>query len=98
MSEQTILKSLPDLGNSFNKIMPLQAIWLHKPVRTSNGTTVRIEAGNKIRVENNWIVDISPDQPATHEVIKCMGNIANTVLEFELMDLENNELTTLKVK
>lgn len=98
MKTKTIFGSLPDLANSFNKIMTLQAIYLIKPVRTSNGTTVRIEAGNKIRVKDNWIIDISPDAPATHEVLQCKGNITSTVLEFELQDLETKEISTLKVK
>lgn len=78
--------------------MPLAAIWLYKPVQTGNKRTVRIEEGDTLRIENNGIMDISEDAPATHKVIQCHGNISNTVLYFELEDLITKEFLILNVK
>lgn len=94
----TIFNSFIDLQKSFQKVMPLSAIWLISPVITSNGRTARIEEGDKIRVEDGWIVDIKDDKPSTHEVAECRGNIGNSILEMNIKDLQTGELSTLKLK
>jgi hypothetical protein len=95
----SIFDSLIDLDKSLKQTMPLAAIWLNKPVQLNDKRTVRIEAGDRLRVEKNAISDVClPEKPATHEVLGCYGNIANTVLYFDLKNLETNELLTLKIK
>lgn len=101
--ESTLFESLIDLNKSFQKIMPLAAIWLSKPVAISDKDkchriTARITVGDKIRLDKGWIENISNENTATHEVLGCYGNISNTVLYFDLKDLETNELFTLKIK
>lgn len=97
--ESILFDSLIDLNKSFQKIMPLAAIWLSKPVWLERRKSGRIEAGDRLRIENNAIADVLlPDKQATHEVLGCYGNISNTVLYFDLKDLETNELFTLKIK
>ena len=93
-----LLAGLIITNNSFSKVMPLAAIWLNKPVQTGGKRTVRIEQGEMLRVKGNTIVDISEDAPATHKVIECYGNVANTILYFELEDLHTKELLKLNVK
>lgn len=98
---ETIFNSFIDLQKSFQKVMPLAAIWLNKPVLVVGRQTARIEAGDRLRIENDAIVDINtylPYKEATHEVLGCYGNISNTVLYFDLKNLETNELFTLKIK
>lgn len=96
---ESLFESLVDLNNSFNKVHPLAAIWLSSPVWLEDKRTVRIEAGNRLRIEDNRIVNASiPDKPATHIVTGCFGNISDTVLYFELVDLKTAETTTLSVK
>lgn len=96
---ESLFESLVDLNNSFNKVHPLAAIWLNKPVWLEDRRTVRIEAGDRLRIEDGSIVDASiPDKPATHKVTACFGNIANTVLYFELVDLKTAETITLNIK
>lgn len=97
----TIFNSFIDLGKSFQKVMPLAAIWLTSPVITSKGRTARIEAGDKIRVFSSFsamICDITENWPATHEVIECRGNIGNSILEMDIKDLHTGEVSTLKLK
>ena len=88
-----------DLNKSLSKVNPLAAIWLiGKPIQTESERTLRISEGHKIRVANGVICDVSGSKAATHKVLSCHGNISNTVLYFELQDLETNELLTLNVK
>lgn len=92
-----IFDSLVDYQKSLNRIMPLAAIWLSRAIKTDKGATVRIEKGDKVRVNDGMLCDISEDYPCSHEVIGCYGNISNTILYFELKDLTTNELLTLNV-
>ena len=88
-----------DLNKSLTKVHPLAAIWLSKPVWLERTKSGRIEAGDRLRIENNSIVDIViPDKQATHQVIGCYGNISDTILYFELMDLQTSEITKLDIK
>lgn len=95
---ETLFNSFIDLQKSFQKVMPLAAIWVTSPVITSKGRTARIEAGDQIRVIDGWIVDIQDGNPATHEVIECRGNIGNSILEMDIKNLETGELSILKLK
>lgn len=96
---ESLFESLVDLNNSLNKVHPLAAIWLSKPVWLERKQSVRIEAGDRLRIENNSIVDVViPDKPATHEVIGCYGNISDTILYFGLKDLKTSEITKLDIK
>lgn len=96
--ETNILDTIFNFNSSLSKIMPLAAIWLNKPVQAGSARTVRIEAGDKIRIEDNAIVDISEGIPATHRVTGCFGNITNSILFFELEDLRTNDYLKLNVK
>jgi len=99
---ETLFNSFIDLQKSFQKVMPLAAIWLKSSVVLAHGDieriTPRIEKGDRIRVDDGWIIDIEKDKPATHEVIECRGNIGNTILEMDIKNLETGELSTLKLK
>lgn len=96
---ESLFESLIDLNKSLNKVNPLAAIWLSKPVWLERKKSVRIESGDRLRIENNSIVDVViPDKPATHEVIGCYGNISDTILYFELKDLKTSETITLNIK
>jgi hypothetical protein len=95
---ETIFDSFIDLQKSFQKVMPLAAIWLISPVITSKGRTARIEGEDKIRVVDGWIVNIQDGNPATHESFFLSGNIGNTILEMDIKDLKTGELSTLKLK
>lgn len=96
---ETIFNSFIDLQKSFQKVMPLAAIWLDKYVRIeTKNRTARIQTGDKIRVEDGRIVDIQDSKPSTHEVAECRGNIGNSILEMDIKDLQTGELSTLKLK
>ena len=84
----SLFDSLIDLNKSLNKVHPLAAIWLSKPVWLEDKRTARIEVGDRLRIENKSLLDATPEKPATHEVIACLWNISNTVLYFELKDLK----------
>lgn len=95
---ESIFNSFVDLAKSFNKVYPLAAIWLNNPVKTATERTARITKDHLIRVRERWIEDVTNDNPATHRVIECRGTIGDSVLFFELENLETKELSTLNVK
>jgi hypothetical protein len=93
------LNFFKDLNDSlFVKEMELAAIWMEKPIVTSNERTVRLTNGHEVRVENGKIVDCSPDKPATHKILGCYGTVSSSSLGMVLMDLKTNEPLTLKIK
>lgn len=95
---ESIFNSFVDLAKSFNTLYKMNAIWLNMPVMTSKIKTSRIIPGDKIRVECGLIVDVTDTLPATHKVVECKGTIGDTLLMFELENLETKELSTLNVK
>lgn len=98
MQTTSIFDNFIDLAKSFTKVYPIAAIWLNKPVQTTTERTVRITKGHLIRVRERWIEDVTDTLPATHKVIECKGTIGDSVLFFELANLETQELSTLNVK
>lgn len=95
---ESVFNSFVDLAKSFNKVYPLAAIWLEKPVSTATEFTARLRKGHLIRIENGLIVNVTDTLPHTHEIIECRGTIGDTLLMFELENLETKELSTLNVK
>lgn len=100
MGTTNVFEFAIDLNKSFQKIQPIAAIWLSKPVWLVGKRTARIEKNDKIRVEYRGItdIDITNDKPATHTVLECYGNISNSVLYFELENMRTKELSTLNIK
>lgn len=85
------------MSDSFNKIMPLAAIWVTNPVPvTANGRQCRITEGTQLKVVDSKIVDLLPNEKPTHIVTSCMGNISNTILIMGVMDLKTQELSQIK--
>lgn len=95
---ESIFNSFVDLAKSFNKVYPLAAIWLNKPVQTSNEKTVRITKNHEIRILEGYIEDVTKDNPATHRVTECIGTIGDSILMLELENLETKQLSTLNIK
>lgn len=91
---------LRDFFNSLNdlytKQVELAAIWLNKPIITNEGRTARIAPNSLVRIENNLLVDITPDQPVTHKILMCMGTCYNQ-FEITVIDLLTNEPSQLKI-
>jgi hypothetical protein len=84
------------LGDLYTKEFELAAIWLERPLLTATERTVRIAPGHLVAVEDGKLVDVFIKP--THKVIGCYGTIANTSLSFILIDIENNQPLTLKIK
>lgn len=73
------------------RLMELSAIWLSAKV---NGTR-RITAGDHIAISSGLLV--SADH-ATHKIVGCYGDLANTQLEIMVTDVITNEPSILKLK
>jgi len=96
--ETKLFDAIFDFNKHLTKIMPLSAIWLDNPIQMGDRKTARITAGDMIRIKGDKIENKNTASNATHEVLGCYGNIANTILYFDLKDLQTNELFTLKIK
>ena len=97
-NSNSILDSFIDLQESYNRVNPLHAIWLETQIITQEGKKRRIEAGDKVRVANGQLKDVSRDLKATHTILVCKGNISNSILQMDLQDLENGQIITINLK
>lgn len=96
---------MTDVLNQFNKTMaltrtklfPLAAIWMDKPIYIEGERTRRIYSSQKVRVENDALVNVVPDVlPATHVIAECRGTLDNSKFEIDLIDLNTHEALTIK--
>lgn len=78
----------------YTKEMKLAAIWVTPPVITANGKTARITKGDLIKACNGRLIDCH-DTP-THEVIECMGTLADVGNYFLAKNILTNEIEKIK--
>jgi len=92
------MKELNDILSSVGKLYTdkgvLAAIWLEKPVKTSEGKKVRICPDCLVWVKDGSLVD-GEGEP-THKVIECRGTLVS-LFEMDLQNLITNELITIKL-
>lgn len=95
-----LLKMMGDIfnpNNFLNQVHPLAAIWMNRRVFMGSGASYRVAPGETVRVnEANELVDIGPDQPATHLVKECHGTSGEGEHYLYLEHLETKE--PLKIK
>lgn len=93
-----MIKELTDIFSSVGKLYTekreLAAIWMEKPVNTSEGKKVRICPDCLVWVKDGKLVD--GDGEPTHKVIECRGTLVSQ-FELDLQDLKTNEVTTIKL-
>lgn len=75
-------------------VMPLAAIWLKKPVMTSQKITHRITEGDKVFIEDGELKDCLKEP--THIITQCRGK-ATSDFSINVMDLKTNELSTINL-
>ena len=75
--------------------MPITAIWLNKPLMTSDGIKSRITEGDYVLVEGNELKDCL-DKP-THIITSCHGKVDNTDLHIVCMDIKTMELKRIQL-
>jgi hypothetical protein len=85
---------LGDMFSSMSKLYTeqreLAAIWLHKPLVTGEGRTVRIAPEATVCVVEGVLTDCTPELPPTHKVLACFGTLTSQ-FEMTLIDLKTNE-------
>jgi len=93
-----MVKELNDMFSSIGKLytekMELAAIWMDKPVKTSEGKKVRICPDCLVWVKDGELID-GEGEP-THKVIECRGTLVSQ-FEMDCMDLETKEIITIKL-
>lgn len=80
------------------QIMELAAIWLSDSINVTRGDGIikshRITAGDKVAIFGNTL---SENGAITHKIIRCMGNINNSVLFLTAEHLETMKLVTVNL-
>ena len=79
------------------EVMPLAAIWLHKPIFVSpdEKKKSRIIIGDIVGVTNDKVDDYNPTN--MWKVVSCMGNIDNSILQLHLENVDNLETKILNL-
>ena len=82
---------------ALTEIMPLAAIWLHKPIFVSpdEKKKSRITIGDIVGVTNDKVDDYNPTN--MWKVVSCMGNIDNSILQLHLENVDNLETKILNL-
>jgi hypothetical protein len=84
------------LNNLYGSPQTLAAIWITKPLQTSMAKTVRLCKGQKVRVEQGELRDVTEALPATHIIERCRGTLLNK-FEIDLKELGNDNYLTIKI-
>jgi hypothetical protein len=106
MTQDPIFKAISALSRLATELMPLPAIWLDKPLQMEGKRSIRIAAGDCIRVDatNNYndptfnralLIDCGEHYGPTHEITALRGNLYNTMFEVDLKDLKTGDLITI---
>ena len=86
-------------------IMPLEAIWLDKPLQTARKRTSRITKGDMVRVimgcdgqgEEASLADCTDGLPPTHLILECKGTIYSGDLQIVCEDLDTQHIIIVKL-
>lgn len=82
------------IGSLYTEQRELAAIWLEKPIQTSEGKKVRIDDTCYVWVENGRFVD-GTGEPS-HKVIATRGTLVNQ-FEFDVEEISTGIKTTIKL-
>jgi len=96
------MKSIKEILEDMNKLMPLAAIWLNDKVtvETESGEllhTLRITKGMHLYIAHSTILDVREDRPANYTIESVWGDIYSTQLEAHLIN-NNGEILKLILK
>lgn len=101
MSDHTdVMEAIRDLARLATETMPLAAIWLEKPLQMEGKRSIRIAAGDRVRVVGTVVpilLHVLPELPANAVVVECRGTIYSTNLQIDVRMLENDELLTIQL-
>jgi len=83
------------ISDTFEKMWPLAAIWLEKPVLTSLEKKRRITANDLVTIENGSLVDCNGSP--THKIKMLHGTMANHQFSITVENLITNEISIIKL-
>ena len=89
-----------NLHEQLNKVMPLAAIWNHKPVRIYRDgkmiKTVRLLKGDFISFQGSELIDINDENAEAWNLIEDLqGNVPGTILNLILKNKGFNTILKL---
>lgn len=97
LDEKLIKGMMEGVNDAYAAIMPLNAIWLEKAIRTSIGKQIRIKSGDLIRIENGKLIDCDDLHLPNAKIISLYGNLANTFFKIKALSLSTNEVNIIEL-
>jgi len=97
MTTDPVFEAIANLSRLATDLMPLNAIWLDIPLQMGDKRSIRISAGDSVRIRKGELFDSTQYDGVTHQITACRGNLYNTMFEVDLRDLKTNELLTIKL-
>lgn len=99
-NHESVLDAIVGITRLSTELMPLDAIWLEKPLQMEGKRSIRIAAGDKVMVFAGQLINChesDPDLQATHVITECRGTLYSTLLEIDVKDLKTGEILTIKL-
>lgn len=97
-NHESVLDAIVGITRLSTELMPLDAIWLEKPLQMANKRSIRIAAGDEVYVARLGIlVDCDWIHSASHVITECRGTTYSTLLEIDVKDLKTGEILTIKL-
>lgn len=101
-NHESVLDAIAGIARLSTELMPLAAIWLERSLLMEGKRSIRIAAGDKVRIQGYvsfppYLADVYTDRPATHVITECRGTLYSTLLEIDVKDLKTGEILTIKL-
>lgn len=101
MSDHTdVMEAIKGLARLATDLIVHEAIWLDKPLQLEGKRSIRIAAGDRVRVVGRIIpilLHVLPELPANAVVVECRGTIYSTNLQIDVRMLETEQLLTIQL-
>lgn len=101
MSDHTdVMEAIKDLARLATDLIIHDAIGLDKPLQMEGKRSIRIVAGDRVRVVGIVVpilLHVLPELPANAEVVECRGTIYSTNLQIDVRMLDTDQLLTVNL-
>jgi hypothetical protein len=92
---RTIMNTIEMQRKQETEMLPLNAIWMEKDIRTAREVKRRITHKDLVKIENGVLVDCN-DAP-THEITELHGTVNNSKFSITVKDLKDGSIQTISL-
>jgi hypothetical protein len=92
---RTIMNTIEMQRKQETEMLPLNAIWMEKDIRTAREVKRRITHKDLVKIEKGSLVDC--DDAPTHEIIELHGTAYNTKFSITVKDLKDGSVQTVSL-